>query len=137
VPTFFHGRNTVFKITDATATLQDISDTLREVNFPITLDTPETTAFGSTVKTYVVGIKDAKFTCSGMFDPTTDGILEGIYGLAGGTAFEYGPSGSLTGEVKYTGVAILVNYGIRGAVNDMVAATVDFQVTGPITRGTY
>lgn len=137
MPTFRHGRGTIFKITDAGSVLRDISDALREVSFPVTLDTPDTTAFGSTVKTYVVGIKDAKFTIAGMFDATYDGYLQGIFGFATARAFEYGPEGSTAGMVKYTGAAFLVNYNIRGSVSDMVSASVDFQVSGEITRTTF
>lgn len=135
--TFRHGRNTFFSITDSGDTARDISTSLKDVSFPVTLDTPETTAFGSSVKTYVVGIKDGRFSCSGMFDATVDGYLAGIYGLETPRSFVYGPEGSTTGRVKYSGSVILTSYNISGSVSDMVAASLEFQVTGDITRGTF
>ena len=147
MPTFRHGRNTAFKIQTLASVLTDISNVLRDVSFPISLDTPETTAFGSTVKSYVVGIKDARFSCSGMFDATVDALFESIYGVDGPTSgadsgltgfgFEYGPEGTTTGRIKYSGRAHLVNYQTQGSVSDMVAISVDLQVTGAITRGTW
>lgn len=137
MPTFRHGRNTVFKIEDSGSTLRDISAALKDVSFPVTLDTPETTAFGSDTKTYVVGIKDGRFSCSGMFDATIDGYLQGIYGLESARGFEYGPEGSATGRIKFTGSVFLTSYTISGSVSDMVAASLEFQVTGSVTRGTY
>lgn len=133
MPTFRHGKLTVFKITDAAATLRDISDVLREVSFPRQADTAETTAFLSTVKTYVIGIPGASFNCSGMFDLTVDGYLNGIYGMEAARAFEYGPEGSATGRRKFTGSAYLTNYQISGSVSDMVSFTCDWQITGAIT----
>lgn len=137
MPTFRHGRNTVFKIQNAAGTLVDISNVLRDVSLPISADTPETTAFGSTNKSYVIGIKDGRFSCSGMYDAATDAILEGIFGLEAARTFEYGPEGSATGRVKYTGSVFLTSYTVSGSVSDMVAASCEFQVTGALTRSTW
>ena len=142
MPTFHHGRSTFFTIGDSSSTVWNLSPVLKQVNFPVTLDTPETTAFGSTVKTYVVGIKDAKFTCSGMYAATADVILQGIFGFATARAFQYGPqgpdtaSGGADANIRYSGTAYLVNYQVTGAVGDMVGFTCDFQVSGEITRDT-
>ncbi|CAB5220407.1 hypothetical protein UFOVP238_46 [uncultured Caudovirales phage] len=136
MPTFFHGRNTFFSIADSSGTVYDLSPVLKQVNFPVTLDTPETTAFGSTNKSYVVGIKDAKFTCSGMYASSADVVLQGIFGYATARAFQYGPQGNTTGYPRYTGSCFLVNYQVTGAVGDMVGFSCDFQVSGSITRDT-
>lgn len=137
MPTFRHGKFTVFKITDSGSTLRDISNVLKEVNFPRQADTAETTAFGSTVKTYVIGIPGATFNVSGMFDLTVDGYLSGIYGQEASVPFEYGPEGSTTGRRKYTGNCYLTNYQLTGSVSDMVGFTADFQITGAITQTVY
>lgn len=153
MPTFHHGKSTYFAISDMTSTLTDISGALREVSFPVTIDSPETTAFGSTFKTYVVGIKDGRFSISGMFDSAASGAdetLNAIYGqdypssgadAAGangpGFAFNYGPYGNASGAIKYSGRVHLVSYQVQGSVGDMVAASCDFQVTSAVTRGTF
>lgn len=151
MPTFYHGKATSFTIQDLTSTARDISPTLREVSFPVTIDTPETTAFGSTAKTYVVGIKDARFSVSGMFDATAsvgpDTVLSAIFGASGPTSggdsgqtgfgFVYSPSGTTVGLVKYTGRAHLTSYQVQGSVSDMVAFSADFQVTGAVFRSNY
>lgn len=137
MPTFRHGRNTVFKVQDSTGTLQDISNVMRDVSLPVSIDTPETTAFGSGTKTYVIGIKDAKLSGSGMFDAATDAILQGIFGMEAARGFEYGPEGSTATRVKYSGSLYLTGYTISGSVSDMVAASFEFQITGDVTRGTW
>jgi hypothetical protein len=137
MPTFRHGRNTSFKIENSANVLTDISNTLRDVSFPISVDTPETTAFGSTVKTYVIGIKDARFTIGGMFDATADAVLEGIFGMEAARDFEYGPEGAIATRKRYTGECYLVNKTVSGSVGDMVSASCEFQVTGPITVGVF
>jgi hypothetical protein len=144
MPTFRHGRNTVFQVQDSGGTERDLSPTLREVNFPRTLDTVETTAFtqaATPAKTYVVGFVDSTFTVSGMFDATAttgpDLVLNGIYGMATERTFTYGPEGSASGRVKYTGTLFLTNYEITGGVGDMVGFSATFQITGAVTRATF
>lgn len=141
MPTFRHGKNTVFKFgTSGTpATPVDYSTSMDEVGFPRSVDTGETTTFGVTgsAKTYVVGLVDGTISFSGKFDATTDAGIAGILGFDTPVSFEYGPEGSTTGRVKYSGSAILTSYEVTGQVGDVVSAKGEFQITGPVTRGAY
>jgi hypothetical protein len=137
MPTFRHGKSTVFKVDNSGGTLTDISNTLTDVSFPQTVETAETTSFGSSAKTYIVGLTDSTISASGNFDATVDAHLAGITGQSATVSFEYGPEGSTTGQVKYTGEAILTSYEKSGAVGDVVTYSAEFQVTGAVTRGTY
>jgi predicted secreted protein len=137
MPTFRHGKSTVFKVDNAAGTLTDISNTLTDVSFPQSVETAETTSFGSSAKTYIVGLSDSTVSVSGNFDATVDTHLAAILGQAATVSFEYGPEGSTNGQVKYTGEAILTSYEKSGAVGDVVTYSAELQVTGAVTRGTY
>ena len=137
MPTFRHGKSTVFKVDNAAGTLTDISNTLTDVSFPQTVETAETTSFGSSAKTYIVGLTDSTISASGNFDATVDAHLAGITGQSATVSFEYGPEGSTTGQVKYSGEAILTSYEKSGAVGDVVTYSAEFQVTGAVTRGSW
>jgi len=137
MPTFTHGKSTVFKIDDSGGTLRDISDTLTDVSFPRSVDTAETSSFGDSAKTYIVGLSDATISVSGNFDATVDGYLSGVIGLATPLEFEYGPEGSTAPDVKYTGTCFLTSYEKSGAIGDVVTYSAEFQVTGAVTRGAY
>ena len=137
MPTFRHGKSTVFKVDNAAGSLTDISNTLTDVGFPQTVDTAETSTFGSSAKSYVVGLTDSTLSVSGNFDATVDAHLAGVLGQAASLSFEYGPEGSTAGYVKYTGEAYLTSYEKSGAIGDVVSYSAEFQVTGAITRGTY
>jgi hypothetical protein len=137
MPTFRHGKSTVFKVDNSGGTLTDISNTLTDVSFPQTIETAETTSFGSSAKTYIVGLSDSSLSVSGNFDATVDAHLAAIAGQAATVSFEYGPEGSTSPNVKYTGEAILTSYEKSGAVGDVVTYSAEFQVTGAVTRGTY
>jgi hypothetical protein len=137
MPTFRHGKSTVFKVDNSGGSLTDISNTLTDVSFPRSVDTAETSAFGDDAKTYIVGLSDATVSVSGNYDATVDAHLAGVLGQAATLSFEYGPEGSTSTFVKYTGECILTSYEKSGAIGDVVTYSAEFQVTGAVTRGTY
>lgn len=137
MPTFRHGKNSVFKVDDSGATLRDISNTLNNVSFPREVETVETTSFGSSSRTYVVGFQNATISIEGTWDATVDGYLAGILGQDATVSFEYGPEGSTTGYIKFSGEAYCTSYETSGAVGEVVTFSAEFQVSGAITRGTW
>ena len=137
MPTFRHGKSTSFKVDNAAGTLTDISNSLTDVSFPQTVETAETTSFGSSAKTYIVGLTDSTVSVSGNFDATVDAHLAAILGQAATVSIEYGPEGTTAGQVKYTAEAILTSYEKSGAVGDVVSYSAELQVTGAVTRGTF
>ena len=136
MPTFVHGKSTNFQLDDTSGTIRDISNTVTSVDLPETLDTAETTAFGSSAKSYIVGLTDATISVSGIWDATVDGYIAGGAEPAS-RSFVFGPAGSTVSNVKYTGEAIVTSYSISNPVGDVVTFSLDLQVTGAITRGTY
>jgi hypothetical protein len=72
MPTFRHGKSAVFKVDNSGGSLTDISDTLNSVSFPRDIETLETTSFGSSDRSYVVGFKNATISVEGSFDATVD-----------------------------------------------------------------
>ena len=136
MPTFVHGKSTNFTLDDTAGSVRDISNTVTSVDFPETLDTAETTAFGSSAKSYIVGLTDATISVSGIWDATVDGYIAGGAEPAS-RSFVFGPAGSTAGNVKYTGEAIVTSYSISNPVGDVVTYSLDLQVTGAISRTTY
>jgi hypothetical protein len=138
MPTFRHGKSAVFKIgsSGAPGSATSISDALTDISFPRSIETAETSAFGSSAKTYVVGLSDATISISGTFDATYDAQLAGLAGVDG-VAFEYGPAGSTSTFVRYTGNCVLTSYEVTAGIGDVIQFSAEFQVTGAITRGTY
>jgi len=135
MPTFVHGKNTDFALDDTGGTSRSLANTLTSVSFPQTIETAETTAFGSSNKSYIVGLKDTTISVSGLWDATIDGYLSGTEPAS--RTFIYGPAGTTSGNVKYTGEAIMTGYTQDNPVADVVTYSVDLQVTGAVTRTTY
>jgi hypothetical protein len=137
MPTFRHGKAAVFKVDNTAGTLTDISNTLNSISFPREAETLETTSFGSSDRSYVVGFKNQTISVEGSFDATVDAHLAGILGQEATVSFEYGPEGSTSPNVKYTGEALMTSYESSAGVGDIVSYSAEFQITGAVTRGTY
>ena len=134
---FVHGKSSVFKLYNASGSLTDISAFVNNVDFPETADVAETSVLGASNKTYIVGLKDATISLSGLFDATVDAILGAVVGQTATLSYEYSPEGTASGKVKYTGEAILTNYALSSPVGDVVAYSADLQCSGAVTRGTH
>jgi hypothetical protein len=134
---FVHGKSAAFKLDDSGGTLRDLSSYLMEVSFPSTIETAEVTAFGASNKAYIVGLEDTTISLTGKWDSTFDGYIAGVLGQAASLSFEYGPAGTTGGLVKYSGECYVTSYNIGSPVGDAVSASVELQVTGAVTRGTW
>jgi len=134
---FVHGKSADFRVDNSAGSLTDISAYCDSVDFPQTADTAEVTAFGSSSKAYVAGLKDSTISISGSWDATLDAVLAGIVGLATTSSFQHGPAGTTAGNIKYTGECICTSYQVSAPVGDKVTFSAEFQVTGAVTRGTY
>lgn len=135
-----HGKNTVFKIDDSGGTLRDISIYCDNVDFPRDQSTAESTGFQPTggSRTYDVGLNGATLSVSGKWHATPDGYLAGLVGAAvASSSFEYGPEGSTSGKIKYTGECILTSYGTGSPFDGEATFSAQFQISGQVTRSTY
>lgn len=135
MPTFYHGKSTNFSLDDTGGTSRDLSDVLVSVDFPEVVETGTVTAFGATYQSYIVGLRDATISVSGIWDSTVDGYIIGTEPAT--RTFIFGPAGSTSGYVKYTGECILTNYSVSSPVADVVTFSMDLQCTGGVTRTTF
>ena len=134
---FVHGSDSSFKLDNGSGSLTDISTYVNNVDFPETADVAETTTLGSSNKSYIVGLKDATISLSGLWDATADAIFGAVVGQSATLSFEYSPEGTASGKVNYTREAIMTNYSIGSPVGDVVGYSADLQVSGAVTRGTH
>ena len=146
--TFRHGKGQYFQLDNSSGTLVDISNVLNNVSFPKSIDTGEVTAFGANSKSYIVGLQDATLSIEGSYDATVDTQITALIdALSAGTksgtvptetaSWVYGPEGSATGRIKYSGEAILSSYEVSAPVGDVVTFKAQLQASGAVTRGTF
>lgn len=129
-----HGRNTKVYLGS-----YDISAYLNEVTPSMSLDTAETSAFGSSAKTYIVGQNDGTVSMSGMFDgdaTAVNAVFEDIISNDLTPAFTIAYDGGIAvGNDCSLGIAKQTSYEISAPVGDVVSVAVEFQVTGGVRQG--
>lgn len=140
--TFVHGKDIDFQLDDSAGTLRLIKVYLNSVSgLPGGRGLSEVTAFGDGGTKNIPGLFTGTFSIAGHCDTTaTTGVTTVLNGLRTATAtssFVYGPEGSASGKVKYTGECWLTEFTIDANVSDRVPVAASFAIDGTVTVGTY
>jgi hypothetical protein len=126
-----------YKITIGTAV---ISDDIASVTLDITSDEVETTAFGSTYRTRIGGLKDASVSLDFHQDFGAGSVDSLLFPLMGSTvAVKIAPtSGTVSAtNPEYRFTALVTQYQpFAGAVGDLATLSVTWPVSGEVVRGT-
>ncbi|MCY3634800.1 MAG: hypothetical protein OXH23_04245 [bacterium] len=133
---FHHGKGTHFELDNTSGTLTDISSWTDTADLARTLDTGETTTFGSDNRTFIVGLATATVSLGGKYDPAVAAVFDGGAEPASRT-FEFGPMGDTSGNVRYTGECIVTGFNINNAFSDTATWSATMQITGAITKNTF
>lgn len=142
MPTFVHGKNGYLQLDNSSDSLVDLSAYCDDISFPQEVSADETTTFGATDKSYIVGLGDAKLSFSGKLDATLDSHMQGVIAaLKAGTLTTasgvFGPAGSASGKIKYTFESIVTSYEVSEKVSDVAEFKAELQITGTVTRTTF
>jgi hypothetical protein len=126
-----------YKITIGTTV---ISDDIASVTLDITTDEVETTAFGSTYRTRIGGLKDASVSFDFHQDFGAGSVDSLLFPLMGSTvAVKIAPtSGTVTAtNPEYRFTALVTQYQpFAGSVGDLATLSVTWPVSGEVVRGT-
>lgn len=140
---FVHGKNSVIKVDNAAGVLTDISAVTNSVDLPRSVDTADTSHFGTSAKEYIVGLNDGTVSISGLYDPAVDATLSAsvdavIAGTLASATVEYSPAGlpASATKPKYTLEVLWTSYSVSGGVGDPISFKLEGQRTGPTTRAT-
>ena len=111
----------------------DLTSYLNDVNVSQDVETAETTAFGASAKSYIVGLRDATASASGMFDGSAsavDATLSATLGSDTLAPLIMAPSGVTGGERAYILKAKTTSYEVSSPVGDVVSVSFDVQADG-------
>jgi hypothetical protein len=126
-----------YKITIGTTNL---SSSINSVTLDITADEVETTAFGSTYRTRIGGLKDASVSLDFMQDFAAGSVDALLFPLMGSTvAVKIAPtSGTVSAtNPQYEFTALCTQYQpYAGATGDLATLSVTWPVSGEVTRAT-
>lgn len=137
-----HGKGAYFAVDDSGGSLRDISVDVNSVNgLPGGRALSDVTAFGAAGEQFIPGLQNAQFTVAGNFNSqATTGTATVLNGIRLGTttsSFEWGPEGSTSGKVKYSGEAWLETLSVDVSVTDKVPFSAQFRMDNGLTTGTF
>jgi hypothetical protein len=139
---FFDSKVSKFLIDDTGGTQRDLSAYITEVRgLPGRRALNEVTALGDSGARFIPGLEDVTVRLGGLFDDTATSGLDAVLGPlrthTSAVDFEYGPEGSTSGDVKYSGTCWVLSYTLRSRVGNRVEWEAALQVEGAVTRGSY
>lgn len=131
-----------FAATDHKITINavDFSTNLNSVELSLEADDIETTAFGSTFRTRIGGLKQASLTLNFMQDFAASSVDATLHPLLGAiaTVVIVPTSGTVNAtNPSYTMTALVTQYSpFASSVGDIATLSVTWPVTGSVTRAT-
>jgi hypothetical protein len=136
-----HGKDQDFHLDNAGGTLTDLATYLigSGVDFNEVIEVLEATTGGLDSKAYILGLDEASFEVEFDYGTTILAHLQGIKrGLTavGSVSFRYGPAGSTSGMIQYTGECYITNIKVGSPIG-LNTITASFQITGTLTQDTY
>jgi hypothetical protein len=132
MPTFRHGKRTAVFL-NAT----DMSPYLNDATVTREIEANDTTTFGSTSRSYIVGMDDGGLSLSGMFDGTanaSDAILSGQI-LQADSVLTILPEGTAQASRAILAQGDMTAYEVSMPVADVVAISSAFQADGGVRQG--
>lgn len=130
---FIHGKSAV-----VLHGAYDLSPYLNDGSVAASVETAETTAFGSTAKSYITGLEDGTLSASGMFDGAAgavDQILTASIGSDTNAPVSFFPALSTIGNRVALLQAKTTGYSVSSPVGDVVSVSYDAQADGGIEYG--
>ena len=132
---FKHGKNT-----NITVNSQDISPYCSNSELKQTVDTHDTTGYGSDNKTYIPGLGDGEFSCEGTYDDggTSDPktVFEAVIDGDAAVTVIRQTEGTGSGLPQESFSAICKDYTETNPVGDKIRWSAQMQITGAVTRST-
>lgn len=126
------------KATGITVATKDISPWTNNSEFNRGAAGHQVTAYGADDEAWSGGIRNGKFTCSGIYDRTattgTHVVLDPLVGTV--VTILRKPEGTGTGKPLQTFSGLLVSYVETSPVGDMVTWSAEFTVSGAVVGTT-
>ena len=134
MPTFRHGKNVKVYVDEF-----DFSSYFNDVSAATTVETAETSTFGSSAKEYIPGLMDGTVSLSGLFEGTADtGTDDYFSSILGGAAKQKVIVAEEGHALGYRAVMLesdTTSYEVSGAIADVVQASAEFQSSEGVEHG--
>lgn len=134
MPTFRHGKSVKVYVDEF-----DFSSYFNDVSAATTVETAETSTFGSSAKEYIPGLMDGTVSLSGLFEGTADTGTDDYFStILGGSTKQKVIVAEEGHALGYRAVMLesdATSYEVSGAIADVVQASAEFQSTEGVEHG--
>lgn len=133
-------KNTSISASDPTNSASiNLSGRSNTATMSFTAPAVQVTAFGEEYHTRIGdGIKDWELSVGGFWDGAASNLDEFMFTAEGACiSIVYGPGGSETGSVQYSGCAILQDYEVSGELEGGVEWSATVVAASVLNRGTF
>jgi len=135
MPTFRHGKNTTVLSDDF-----DLSTYLNSATLSYAVETPETTTFGSSDRSYIVGHNEGTISFEGLFDGTTssaDSIFAASLGSTTNKTVTVSTDSTAIGGRTVLAGAATTSYEISSPLTDVVSVSAEAIANGGLDSGVW
>ena len=135
MPTFRHGKNTTVLSDDF-----DLTTYLNSATAAYSVDTPETTTFGSSDRSYIVGHNEGTISFEGLFDGTTssaDSIFNAALGSNTPKVVTVSNDSTSVGGRAILAAASSTSYEISSPLTDVVSVSAEAIANGGLDSGVW
>jgi len=134
MPTFVHGKSTGINFAEF-----NLAPYFNSASVSREAETAESTAFGSTSRSYIVGQKTGTVSVEGMLDSTEDAVDEVLTNVLGSdntsSPLTLMSGGTTTGKTCVLALPNATSYEISSPVSEIVAVSAEFQSNSNIDNG--
>ena len=135
---FKAGTTTAFYLANTSNALQNLSGYSDNLSFPQSVQTLETSVFGTAAKTFITGLTDGDtISVSGPYDVTMYSHLTGLKTAGSLAGFIYGPGGSVASQARMAGSVYVSQVSVTSQVGGRVEYAASLQVTGAVSNSTF
>lgn len=141
--TFYDSSISIFQITDASpGTLRDISPYIVSIDgLPGPREFADVSVLGDGGHKWAPTLENVTISLELLWSDDalvgSDTVLGPLRTHTAQVAFDYGPEGKVSGDIKYSGDAWVEDYRIVSRVGSMVTSRCQLKVHGTISRTTY
>jgi hypothetical protein len=139
---FKPGYGAYIAIDNVAGTPVNVSTYADNISFNNTTATNETSTFGDAASDHITGLTSAGVELSGPADVALGTFIAALWnaqsaGSATSWTVQYGPGGSVAGQVKESAEAFVTAYNVSTGVGGRAEYSASLQVTGATTFSTW
>lgn len=134
---FRAGTTSKLYITNAAASLTDVSAYADSTSSDLSANQLDVSVFGAQAQAFLNGQTTGNISIGGPLDATMHTLVAGLYSAGSTASFIYGPGGSVASQARLAGSVNVSSYNVSTSASGRVEYSASLQITGAIAASTF